>query len=207
MCTCGQCPICCPFFNKNQSRVCHNRDKCRTIFLKELWTADLTDWSQHMLRWTWAPPINHIFFPTLFFLPISGGGTRTGDLQEVHRRDGPLTEARSPSLAAAEEATRTREIAASAAGHVYHGRIHGHRGIHPLGYLASGAGKTPSSTLESTHKAPTILPWFRPREGISRKTLHPACLSLLKKIPSASLQWHRRLCLKASNHRTWLFYA
>jgi hypothetical protein len=32
------------------------------------------------------------------------------------------------------------------------------------------------------------LPWFRPREGISHKTLRPACLSLLMKMSSVGVQ-------------------
>jgi hypothetical protein len=45
-----------------------------------------------------------------------------------------------------------------------------------LGCVASGVDETPSSPRNDHTRHTTILPWFRPREGISRKTLRSACL-------------------------------
>jgi hypothetical protein len=50
------------------------------------------------------------------------------------------------------------------------------------------AGGTSSSLPESKHKAHNDLPSFRPQDGISRKTLRPACLSLLMKTSSEGVQ-------------------
>jgi hypothetical protein len=65
-------------------------------------------------------------------------------------------------------------------------------------------GETSSSLPESKHTTHSDLPWFRLREGISRKTLRPSCLSLLKKMSSAGVQGCRRWSLKASNLRRGL---
>jgi hypothetical protein len=50
------------------------------------------------------------------------------------------------------------------------------------------AGGTSSSLPENKHKAHSDLPWFRPRDGILRKTLRLACLSLLMKMSSEGVQ-------------------
>jgi hypothetical protein len=63
------------------------------------------------------------------------------------------------------------------------------------------ADETSSSLPESKHTTHGDLSRFRPREGISRKTLRPACLSLLKKMSPAGVQGCRRWSLKASNLR------
>jgi hypothetical protein len=72
-------------------------------------------------------------------------------------------------------------------------------GSAPIGLLASGADQMPSSP-QKAHRTHSDLPWFRPQEGISRKTLCPACLRLLMKMSLAGVHGRRWPCRRAPDH-------
>jgi hypothetical protein len=69
-----------------------------------------------------------------------------------------------------------------------HGCVRGHRGWHPLDCLVSAQVRHPRPFHRANTRTHDDLPWFRPWEGISRKTLRPSCLSSLKKMSSVGVQ-------------------
>jgi hypothetical protein len=69
--------------------------------------------------------------------------------------------------------------------------------MHPLDCLVSARVVRPRTFHRANTKTHGDLPWFRPREGISRKTLCPSCLSLLMKMSSAGVQGSERWRLEA----------
>jgi hypothetical protein len=62
------------------------------------------------------------------------------------------------------------------------GCVRGHRGWHHLDCLVSAWVRHPHPFHRANVRTNGDLPWFRLREGISHKTLRPACLSSLRKI-------------------------
>jgi hypothetical protein len=84
------------------------------------------------------------------------------------------------------------------------GGIHGQRGTLPLGCMSSGADETPSSHQNDYIRHTVISPWFRPREGISRKTLHLACLIPYRwKGTTVEIQLAGDLEATSLSRRTW----
>jgi hypothetical protein len=68
------------------------------------------------------------------------------------------------------------------------GCLREHRGQHPLYCLVSARVRRPCPFHRVNTRTHGDLPWFRLREGISRKTLRPACLSSLNKMSPVGVQ-------------------